>query len=281
MSSRSMGVIHVRERSPNVWCATWSPSCSRCLIRATFSSTSVKSAASWSRAFAASRMISAARANCGRKLSSRGNSLITAPRVSERLHANFTETSHASEHVRSDVAHRTWQDRNMIRRSRALRALVVLLPAFALAAAAPAPAPAPKLAVVISVDGLGWGRLEGYRPLFVAGLKRVLDEGYVLREARYQHLNTETGPGPAALGTGAPPRVTGIVLNNWYESKADGLTPVYCTDTPGTGVRAMPCVSSAALPPSAGPENLHVPTLGDRLAQSFRGARVVSVSAKD
>jgi hypothetical protein len=49
----------------------------------------------------------------------------------------------------------------MIRRSRALRALVVLLPAFALAAAAPAPAPAPKLAVVISVGGLGWARIEG------------------------------------------------------------------------------------------------------------------------
>ena len=134
---------------------------------------------------------------------------------------------------------------------------------------------------MISVDGLGWARLEGYRPLFVAGLKRLLDEGYVLREARYQHINTETGPGHAALGTGAPPRVTGIVLNNWYESTAGGLTPVYCTDTPGTGVRAMPCARSLGAPPSAGPAKLRVPTLGDRLVETVKGARVVSVSAKD
>src|ERR1019366_6010852 len=43
-------------------------------------------------------MISAARANCGRKLSSRGNSLITAPgRISERIHADFTWTSRTGE----------------------------------------------------------------------------------------------------------------------------------------------------------------------------------------
>ena len=82
----------------------------------------------------------------------------------------------------------------MIRRWRALRALrallVFALPAF-LAPAAPAPtpaptrAPAPKLAVVISVDGLSWARLEGYRLWFVAGLKRLFDEGHVERAARY------------------------------------------------------------------------------------------------
>src|ERR1017187_5106704 len=244
-------------------------------MRATFSSTSVKSAASWSRAFAASRMISAARANCGRKLSSRGNSLSTAPRVSERLHADFTETSHASEHVRSGVAHRAWQDRNMIRRSRALRAFVVLLPAFALAAAVPAPAPAPKLAVVISVDGLGWARLEGYRPWFVAGLKRLLDEGHVERAARYQHLNTETGPGHASLGTGAPPRVTGIVANSWFEAGDDGsLHTVYCTDQRDP---AAPAGSARVIP---GPGNLRVPTLGDRLVEAKKGARVAPLTAK-
>ena len=165
----------------------------------------------------------------------------------------------------------------MIRRLRAVPALLaLLLPALlALAAKAPALTPAPpkpKLAVVISVDGLGWARLEGYRPLFTAGLKRLLDEGWVERGARYRHLNTETGPGHASLGTGAPPRVTGIVLNSWYAYGADGaLQLIYCTDQkdPATGRKV------------AGPGNLRVPTLGDRLVESVKGARVVSVSAKD
>ncbi len=139
-------------------------------------------------------------------------------------------------------------------------------------APAPPTAPRPRLAVVISVDGLGFSRLESYRSLYTSGLKRLLDEGFAFRAARYGHLNTETGPGHAALGTGAPPRVTGIVLNTWFEHGPDGaLKSVYCTDEkdPATGRK------------TAGPGNLRVPTLGDRLVAAAPGARVVSVSAKD
>lgn len=164
----------------------------------------------------------------------------------------------------------------MIRSPRHVLSALVLalaLPAVP-GAAGPAPAPPkPKLAVVISVDGLGWARLEGYRPLYTAGFKRLLDEGWNERGARYQHLNTETGPGHASLGTGAPPRVTGIVLNSWFEYMPDGgaLQNVYCTDQK----------DAASGRKIAGPGNLRVPTLGDRLVESVKGARVVSVSAKD
>lgn len=50
----------------------------------------------------------------------------------------------------------------------------------------------------------------------------------------YAHLNTETGPGHASLGTGAPPRVTGIVANRWFEANPNGqgLRRLYCTDQP-------------------------------------------------
>jgi hypothetical protein len=56
----------------------------------------------------------------------------------------------------------------------------------------------------------------------VAGLKRLLDEGQVEAGCRYRHLNTETGPGHSSLSTGAPPRVTGIVANRWFEQNPDG-----------------------------------------------------------
>ena len=133
----------------------------------------------------------------------------------------------------------------------------------------------PSLAVIVVVDGLSTEQLLKYRPWYVAGLKRLLDEGHVETKNRYRHINTETGPGHASLGTGAPPRVSGIVANTWFEaaSAGKGLKPVYCTDSPepdpSTG-RAVP-----------GPFRLQVDSLGDRLLATSPLSRVFSVSAKD
>jgi predicted AlkP superfamily pyrophosphatase or phosphodiesterase len=112
----------------------------------------------------------------------------------------------------------------------------------AAAATATPPRTEPQLLVLVSVDGLSWPRLEAYRPWFVAGLKRLLDEGRVETQCHYRHLNTETGPGHSSLSTGAPPRVTGIVANRWFEQNADGsirevgcaqqANPVYVPGTP-------------------------------------------------
>jgi len=138
------------------------------------------------------------------------------------------------------------------------------------------PARAPKLAVVVSVDGLQMKRLLDYRPYFVAGLKRLLDEARVETNVHYAHLNTETGPGHASLGTGAPPRVTGIVANKWFETRPDGsVRTVYCTDEE----IADPVTKARAVQP--GPANLRVPTLGDRLLERYPSARVVAISGKD
>lgn len=236
------------------------------------------------------------------------------------------------------------------------RSFVVLLAlwaSFAPALAAPA-APAAlktdvKLAVIVSVDGLGWARLSGYRPWFTGGLKRLLDEGQVEADCHYAHLNTETGPGHASLGTGAPPRVTGIVANRWYEAAGAGvpLKRLYCTDQPdfnrppgqppffyrevekderlfvfaqkksleiwqatgdmgkstnriGAGPdgktlvfdsddaitlydfrHGLPVEDLPAAGNVAGPFNLRVPTLADRLVEASPASRVVSLSGKD
>lgn len=134
-----------------------------------------------------------------------------------------------------------------------------------------------RLAVLVSVDGLSWPRLAGYEPWFGAGLKKLLDEGRVERAARYRHLNTETGPGHASLGTGAPPRVSGIVANRWFLSRPDGsLRSVYCTDQDVADPSAKGGVRVVA-----GPANLRVPTMADRLKEKYPGARVVSISGKD
>lgn len=103
-----------------------------------------------------------------------------------------------------------------------LAAIVAVLASTGVPAPA-APAPSrPQLVVVISIDGLSFDRLESYRSWYVGGLKRLLDEGHVETACRYRHLNTETGPGHSSISTGAPPRVTGIVANRWFERLPDG-----------------------------------------------------------
>jgi hypothetical protein len=120
----------------------------------------------------------------------------------------------------------------MCPRSRRFRALPILISLGALAAAGPQPS-APRLVLVVSVDGLSWDRLQYYRPWYGAGLKRLLDESLVEAEARYRHLNTETGPGHSSLSTGAPPRVTGVVANRWFERAGEGsMRSLSCVDRP-------------------------------------------------
>ena len=145
------------------------------------------------------------------------------------------------------------------------------------AGAAAAVPPPPRLAVVIVADGLSWDRLEALRPWFTAGLKRLLDEGAVATECRYGHLNTETGPGHASLATGAPPRVHGIALNQWYVPSPEGATmaTIYSASQPLPG---EPDNSSKTI---LGPGRLRVGTLGDRLAARDPRAKVVSISNKD
>jgi|CXWL01.1.fsa_nt_gi hypothetical protein len=94
-----------------------------------------------------------------------------------------------------------------------------------------------KLVVVVSVDGLSWPLLERYASWFDGGLHRLLAESQVETACHYRHLNSETGPGHASLGTGAPPRVHGIVANRWFEADPGGtgaLGRIYCTDQPDT-----------------------------------------------
>lgn len=155
------------------------------------------------------------------------------------------------------------------------RTLLKIIPAVLLLAASSAAAERPSLAVIIAIDGLSTEQLLKYRPWYGAGLKRLLDEGHIETRTRYRHINTETGPGHASLGTGATPRVTGIVANNWLEldPATKKLRAVYCTDSlepdPATG-RALP-----------GPYRLEADTLGDRLVAASPLSRVFTVSAKD
>src|SRR5690242_20035970 len=74
----------------------------------------------------------------------------------------------------------------------------------------------PKLVVLIVVDQLPSWAFEKQAPEFIGGFARLLRDGAYVKAAEVPYANTFTAPGHATIGTGAPPRVTGIVGNQWW-----------------------------------------------------------------
>lgn len=152
---------------------------------------------------------------------------------------------------------------------------VAIAAAAAVSPPAQSPAERPRLVVLCSVDQLARWVFEQARPHFAAdgGFRRLLDGGVEFAQCAYQHGCTETGPGHATIGTGAPASAHGIVRNEWWspEDKAK----VYCVGEP---VEALPELREGR---NRGPGRLLLPTLGDSLKAHVPGGKVASVSWKD
>ncbi|MCU0866805.1 MAG: alkaline phosphatase family protein [Planctomycetes bacterium] len=161
------------------------------------------------------------------------------------------------------------------------RLIRLLLPAFAalgLLRAQESPAGAalpPRLVVLCSVDQLASWVYQQAEPHFAAdgGFRRLRQQGAWFPQCAYTHACTETGPGHATIGTGAPARVHGIGRNDWW-SEADGKV-VYCAEQPAEPFALWPEGKNR------GPGRLLVPTFAASLKAHVPGAKVVSVAWKD
>lgn len=163
------------------------------------------------------------------------------------------------------------------RASRSGRAAVAVWLALARTpSASPAAAqdPPPSLVVLVVADGLSWEAAWSRKDRLGGGLGQLLREGRVESECRYRHLNTLTGPGHASLATGAPPRVHGIVGNEWREVAEDGSLRTVCSPVDRIG----PAPRGGCEP--LGPRHLRAATIGDRLAERWPASRVVSIGGK-
>jgi len=160
-------------------------------------------------------------------------------------------------------------------RSRLLLAGAALAAALAPAPtlAATDPAPLPRLVVFIAVDQMRADYLDRFRPLFTAGLKRLVEEGAVFTNANYRHACTETGPGHSVLLSGRSPRSSGIVGNAWYDRTLRQRVNV--VDDPA--VRLVGSERGRA----ASPAFFNAFTVGDMLKASSPASKVVGVSFKD
>ncbi|MBL7877809.1 MAG: alkaline phosphatase family protein, partial [Cyclobacteriaceae bacterium] len=87
--------------------------------------------------------------------------------------------------------------------------------------------PKPKLVVGIVVDQMRQEYLYRFENKFgEQGFKRLMNEGFMLKNAHYNYVPTETGPGHASIYTGTTPATHGIVANDWYDRSLK--RDVYC-----------------------------------------------------
>jgi predicted AlkP superfamily pyrophosphatase or phosphodiesterase len=76
----------------------------------------------------------------------------------------------------------------------------------------------PKLVVGIVVDQMRQEYLYRFEKKFgTGGFKRLMNQGFMLRNAHYNYVPTYTGPGHASIYTGATPAVHGIIGNDWHD----------------------------------------------------------------
>ena len=145
--------------------------------------------------------------------------------------------------------------------------LAIVCVAYALAAAPP-----PKLVLAIVVDQFRYDYLTRFRGEYRAGLKRLLTEGAVFTNARYEQYPTVTAVGHSTFLSGATPALSGIIGNDWYD-RASGKTVTSVSDD---AVKLL-----GASGEGSSPRKLLVSTVGDELKMAGRGSMVIGISMKD
>ncbi|MEY4930869.1 MAG: hypothetical protein RI909_1593 [Bacteroidota bacterium] len=133
----------------------------------------------------------------------------------------------------------------------------------------------PKLVVGIVVDQMRQEYLYRYEGKFGQhGFKRLMNEGFMLKNAHYNYVPTETGPGHASIFTGTTPSIHGIVANEWYDRSLKN--EVNCVNDPnqkpvGTDVGG-----------TVSPWRMLSTTITDEVKlSSQQRAKVIGVSIKD
>jgi hypothetical protein len=169
-----------------------------------------------------------------------------------------------------------------------LAVLAALAPACAPASDKPAavptaPAPsarAPRLVVLVVVDQLASWWFDARRDQLAGGMARLLREGVYYPAAEYPYAVTFTAAGHAALGTGAPPAVTGIADNERYHPELDRELPA--VDDAGSPVFVLAGAGQATRLPGRSSAALRADGVADVLERETQGrAHTVTISLKD
>ena len=154
--------------------------------------------------------------------------------------------------------------------------ILILMAAFCGSIAAQSTPKKPKLIVGIVVDQMRQDYLYKYADRYSEdGFKRLINEGFMMKNGHYNYIPTYTGPGHASVYTGTTPATHGIISNNWYV-KSTGES-IYCAgDSTVTNVGGTPGNGQIS------PRNLLTTTITDELRfASNKRSKVVGIAIKD
>jgi hypothetical protein len=117
-----------------------------------------------------------------------------------------------------------------------------------------APAEAPRLVLLVAVDQMRYDYLPRFADAFTGGFRRLARDGAVFTNAHLDHYPSVTAVGHSAMLTGAPPSISGIVGNDWYDRALKrNVTSVEDPgrDASGRGRRPAPRRTACGSAPSA------------------------------
>ncbi|WP_209332395.1 alkaline phosphatase PafA [Lunatimonas salinarum] len=134
----------------------------------------------------------------------------------------------------------------------------------------------PKLVVGIVVDQMRQEYFYKYYDRYVdGGFKRLMNEGFMMKNGHYNYIPTYTGPGHASVYTGATPASHGIIANDWYVRKL-GRT-VYCAED-----STVTAVGGSEKAGKISPRNMLTTTITDELRfATNKRSKVVGIALKD
>src|SRR5690606_13957880 len=134
----------------------------------------------------------------------------------------------------------------------------------------------PKLVVGIAVDQMRHEYLFRFQSKFGnGGFKRLMNDGFVVKNGHYNYVPTITGPGHASVYTGSTPAIHGIIGNDWYDKETkDGVNCVEDSNYQVVGVESGNG--------DVAPTRLLSTTVTDELKLfTQKRAKVIGVSIKD
>lgn len=134
----------------------------------------------------------------------------------------------------------------------------------------------PKLIIGIIVDQMRQEYLYRYADRYSeGGFKRMMNEGFMMKNGHYNYIPTYTGPGHASIYTGTTPATHGIIGNTWYVRSLN--KSIYCAeDSTVTNVGGTPANGQIS------PRNLLTTTITDELRfTTNKRSKVVGLAIKD
>lgn len=134
----------------------------------------------------------------------------------------------------------------------------------------------PKIVIGLVVDQMRQDYVFKYQDRYTeGGFKRLINDGFMMKNAHFNYIPTFTGPGHASIYTGTTPATHGIIANNWYVRSLDQL--IYCVSD-----SLASHIGGSEINGRISPRNLITTTITDELRLSTnKRSKTVGIALKD